>query len=238
MADPFAHHPDLRDKIDDPETSFLRTITNEVIEALAIEHGMPTGWWYPDEVREGLRARAMEGRWDEDLWVFAYGSLMWDPAIRFAEVRRATLEGFERRFILKDTNGGRGTEEAPGLFAALDRGDRCEGLAFRISREALEEETRILWQREQIEAAYLPTFIEAEVGGAPREVLAFVADHDAATIVGDLTREEQVRYIATGSGIVGSSRDYLAKVIEKLDELGITDPETREIFALVEAYRP
>ena len=236
MTDPYVHHPELRGKIDDPDASFLRTLTIDLLERLALEHGLPTGWWYPDDVREGLRRAAMAGRWDRDLWVFAYGSLMWDPGIRFAEVRRAHLDGYERRFILKEATGGRGTEEAPGLFAALDVGTGCDGLVFRIERERLEEETRILWQREQIAPGYIPHALPVATAAGEVEALAFVADHAVEVIEPDIPRETQVRYMATGAGIVGSSRDYLCNIVQKLDELGIEDPETRALFADVEAY--
>ncbi len=232
--DPYRHHPELRGQIDDPETSFLRTLNTDLLRQMAEEHNLPAGWWYADEVREGLRAEAMKGRWDRDLWVFAYGSLMWDPGIRFAEVRRARIEGYSRQFILVDSKGGRGTEEAPGLFAALDTGPCCEGLGFRIRAEDLEEETRILWQREQIEPGYLPVFLPAAIGEESVTVLAFVADHSAEVVCSDLTRERQVAYIASGTGIIGTSADYLRGIVTKLDLLGLEDEETRVLLGEVE----
>lgn len=236
MTDPFAHHPNLRNQIADPLTSAMRTISTEAIARMAAKHGHSSDWFYSDAEREALRARALAGRPDADLWVFAYGSLMWDPAIRFAEVRRAFVPHYARRFILKDVNGARGTADAPGLMAALDVGSGCDGLAFRIAAKDVETETEILWRREQIGPAYTAVFVEAEVGGAPIDALTFVADHGAPMIEPGITREEQVLFLATGVGFLGSSMDYLQGVATKLRALDISDTEVTSLLDDAEAH--
>ena len=134
---------------------------------------------------------------------------MWDPAVHFAEVRRAHVAGYARRFILKDTFGARGTPELPGVQAALDVGAGCDGLAFRIARERVEEETGYIWRRELIAPAYTPVFVEAATAAGPIEALAMVADHAAEDIRPDLAHAEQVRYLATGAGFLGTSLQYI-----------------------------
>ncbi|KMW60222.1 Cation transport protein chaC [Candidatus Rhodobacter oscarellae] len=234
MADPFRHHPELRGKIDDPAGSFMRKMSIPFLEELGRTHNLPGGWWYSDAEREALRAQTLAGRMGRDLWVFAYGSLMWDPALHFAEIRRARIEGYARKFILLETYGGRGTEDQPGLMAALDAGAGCEGLAFRISAEVLEAETYLLWHREMICAGYHAVFMPAETPQGAVEALAFVADHDAPDVRPDISRDDQVRMIATGQGILGTAADYLRKLVEKLDQLGIEDAETRGLLDEVE----
>ena len=128
-ADPFSFHPELRDKISDLLTSPSRTLTTAKLAAVSKERGLPLDWWYSDSEREAERAGILAGRRDTDLWVFGYGSLMWDPAFRFDEVRRARIPSYARRFILKDIYGGRGTVDTPGLMVALDKGPGCDGLA-------------------------------------------------------------------------------------------------------------
>jgi len=236
MTDPFQHHPDLRDKIDDPMQSFMRTLSIDFLAGVAAQHNLPDGWWYSNEEREALRANAMKDRWSQDLWVFGYGSLMWDPAIQFAEVRRARIDGYARKFILLDESGGRGTAEKPGAMAALDKGDQCEGLAFRIEREKLDEETYILWQREQLAPAYLPQFMPAQTNQGDVEALVFIADHDTKDIRPDIPREELIRIMATGEGVLGTAIDYLRNVVEKLEQLDITDPDTSDLLERAEAY--
>ncbi len=235
-TDPFSHHPELRDQIADPLQSFFRTFTTADLAARMKELGLPLDWWHPDEIREAMRAETLAGRREVDLWIFGYGSLMWDPGFRFAEVRRARVPDHARRFILKDLYGARGTYEKPGLMAALDKGPGCEGLLFRIARDDIEEETEALWRREQIGPAYKAVFVEAHMPDRRIEALTFVADHDAEMIVADLTREQQIEYVATGMGFAGTSMDYLRNIQEKFTALGIHDEEVNVLLRDAEAY--
>ncbi len=161
---------------------------------------------------------------------------MWDPGFRFEEVRRSRVPDHARRFILKSMHGGRGSPDAPGLVAALDTGEGCEGLVFRIARHNIEAETEILWRRERIAPAYTPAFIEAVVAGRSVTALAFVADHEAASIDASLTRAEQVCLLATGNGFLGTSLDYLARIAEQFAALGIEDEEVSALLREAMAY--
>lgn len=233
--DPFFHHPELRAAIADPHKSFFRTFTTAVLAEKMEELGVEQ-WWHSDAKREAMRRETLEGRQDEDLWIFAYGSLMWDPAIEFAEVRRAHVPGYARRFILKDIYGARGTADAPGLMAALDDGTGCDGLLFRIPRDRVEVETEVLWRREQVGPAYLPAFVTSCVDGGRIEALTFVADHDADLIDHTMAREDQVRYLATGKGFAGSSLDYLRNIHRKFALLKVHDEDVDALLRDVEAY--
>lgn len=237
-TDPFAHHPELRDRIADTETSFFRTFSVEAIMAADPKQEAFRDWLHTDAQREAIRAEALADH-SGDLWIFGYGSLMWDPALRFAEVRRAHVAGHARRLILVDTRGGRGTAEAPGLFATLDAVDGCdgcEGLAFRIAAADVEVETEILFRREMIAPGYLARFISARIGDEEARVLAFVADHDVPDVRPDLTREEQVRYVAHGAGDLGTSRDYLANIVGHFTHLGIIDAHCSDLLCAVDAH--
>ena len=235
--DPFRHHPALRDLINPPEKSRLRDMTPEEVRELSAQHGLRVDTILPDHERDACRARAMQGRWDEDLWIFGYGSLMWDPGLLFSELRRAYAPGLERRFILVDENGARGMPGRPGVMAALDFGLGCDGLIFRIPREVLDQETRRLWNRERIEAGYQPTFVMVDTEIGPIEVLTFLADHDAPQIDADLPHADQVRFCATGEGILGTSRDYLESLVRGLSALGIDDPHVTSFLEDVRSYR-
>lgn len=235
-ANPFSYHPDLRDKISDPLTSPLRTFTTAKVATIAKARGLPVDWWYSDSEREAERAETVAGHRDTDLWVFAYGSLMWDPALRFEEVRRAHVPGYARYLILKDIYGGRGTVDAPGLMAALDKGPGCDGLAFRICRENIDDETKILWQRERIGPAYTPAFVDAITADSRMTALTFVADHEADLIDANLTRAQQIEYCATGIGFMGSSLDYLRNISSQFAVLGIQDDEVSELLRETESH--
>jgi cation transport protein ChaC len=157
--DAFIHVPILFGKIVEPEKSTFRVslATFEDWDRRAAQAGYGVNWRRSHENREATRSAALAGRLNDDLWVFAYGSLMWDPAMHIVEIRRATLQGFHRRFCLK-AEIGRGSKEAPARMAALDLGGVCHGLAFRIPANAVNQETEILWMREMIGEAYVPLF--------------------------------------------------------------------------------
>ena len=232
--DPFSTHPELRDKITDPLTSFFRTFSAESVFAERPELSWVLDELHSDEDREKTRAEALNGRMDNDLWVFAYGSLMWDPAFRFADVCRAELPGYARRFLLKDIYGGRGTKDNPGLMAGLDHGPSCEGLAFRIEENHIETETEVLWRREMIGPGYIPTFVPLQIDGQDLEALTFVADHSADSIDASLTHQEQIRFIAHGSGFLGTSKEYLENIVAQFAVLGIVDEDCSALLADVE----
>ena len=146
--DPFRYHPGLRSLILDPLESEMRDFDVETLLARSADPSSFRDLLTPDDLREAGRHALLEGRLDEDLWVFAYGSLMWDPGFLFTEVRRGFAPRHMRRFILKDTRGPRGNPEFPGVMAALDAGAGCHGLAFRIARDRIEEETRRILRSE------------------------------------------------------------------------------------------
>ncbi len=232
--DPFRRHPRLRDKIKPAAESFFRDFKAETLLALFAEHDVPPFPMYDDETRESVRRAALEGH-EGDLWVFGYGSLIWDPALEFADVRRAYAPNHRRRFILEDIYGGRGTPQQPGLMAALDEGDGCHGLCFRITADKVEVETDILFRREVLGPGYLPTFIPVELDDMQAMALTFLADHTVEMINADLSRDTQIRYLATGTGFLGSSYDYLRGVVDHLHEMAIPDPNLDALLAETEA---
>lgn len=235
MADPFAHHPELRDQIADPETSFFRGFT---VERLLADQPDLIRWLpelHTDAVREAIRADALAGH-EGDLWIFAYGSLMWDPALRFVDLRRARAEGHARKFILVD-DAARGSEDAPGLMAGLDAGEGCDGLAMRITADAVDVETEILFRREVLAPGYVPAFVPVRIGNDTVQALTFLVDHSCDVIQPDLTHEQQVRYIATGEGFLGTSRDYLANIVSHFDTLGIHDAHCARLLRDVDTFR-
>jgi len=231
-TDPFRHHPELRDRIADIEGSFFRTFS---AEDLVTRRPSLRDWVFTEAQREAIRAEALSGH-SGDLWIFGYGSLMWDPALRFAEVRRAHVADHTRQLILVEHRGGRGTSEAPGLIATLDEGDGCEGLAFRIAAADVEAETRILFEREVLAPGYLARFIPVRIGDDEVRALTFLADHDVPDVRPDLTHEEQVRYVAYGEGELGTSRDYLANIVAHFAHLGIVDAHCTHLLREVDAH--
>ncbi|MGB3148110.1 MAG: gamma-glutamylcyclotransferase [Paracoccaceae bacterium] len=235
-VDPFSRHPELRGKIIDPATSFFRSHQPGHFDEELLSLGIELEWRYSDEVREANRRAFLKGRFGQDLWVFAYGSLMADPGFYFVEVRQGHVRGYERRFCLKDTFGWRGSPDRPGLMAGLDRGRGCNGLLFRIAADQTEVESEVVWRREAVSDAYLPTFVTVDTADGPVEALTFVANRASADIVPDLCREEVVRFIATGRGLRGTSLEYLEAIVAQFAVLGISDAELAGLLAEVRAF--
>jgi len=107
-------------------------------------------------------------------------------------------------------------------------------MVFRIPKAAIECETRILFQREMIAPGYHARFIPVTIAGAAARALTFLADHDDDLIEADISFDVQVRYTATGEGILGTSREYLETTLRQLAEFGIDDAEARAILKAVD----
>ena len=228
----FLHVPALTGKIQEPETSFFR-LSRERLEELdrsARENGYGESWRLTDDAREATRTAALNGR-KGDLWIFAYGSLMWDPAIHIVEIRTGMLQGFHRRFCLK-SHIGRGSREKPALMAGLDDGGSCTGLAFRVPAETVDRETKILWMREMIAGTYVPTMVPIATPQGNIEALTFVMNRNSSRYV-RLDLEETARIIATGRGVRGTCLEYLENLAERLDLLGLHDADIAELRARV-----
>ncbi|NBO20912.1 MAG: gamma-glutamylcyclotransferase [Rhodobacteraceae bacterium] len=162
------------------------------------------------------------------MWVFGYGSLIWDPGFSVAERQIAQLRGWHRRFCMWSIHH-RGTVAAPGLVLALDRADGdedavCAGVAFRVEPGAEDATLAYLRERELVSAAYLETHLPVTLArGEQVMALVYVINRDHDQYCGRLSDEEQARIIATAQGGRGPNRDYLFATARHLAELGIAD---------------
>lgn len=174
----------------------------------------------------------------ETLWVFGYGSLIWDPGFPVAERRIARLEGWHRSFCMRSIHH-RGTPEAPGLVLALDRADgaSCTGVAFRVIQGAEADTLATLRERELVSSAYLETVLPVLTDAGLLQALTYVIDPDHVQYCGGLALAEQARIIAGATGGRGPNREYLAATTAHLADLGIADPDLdwldREVRLLI-----
>lgn len=237
--DPYRHLPHFRDKIVDPAQSELRVTPERLREwdRQAREQGTPADWRLSDEEREaGRRATLNDWNSADDLWVFGFGSLMWDPGIHFEEIRLARAAGHKRSFCI-ETDLARGNPEAPALFLALDEGGQCDGLALRITARRLEEETTHLWRREMVAGSYAPSFIELETPQGPLRAIAFVANRESTQYTPGLAPERQAAMIAAAAGQLGSNADYLFDTALHLRILNLGDDYIFDLEARVRALK-
>ena len=163
----------------------------------------------------------------EPLWVFGYGSLMWNPGFAWAERVLATLPGFQRTFCMRSIHH-RGTQEAPGLVLALDPHPEatCRGLAFRIPEGEEGGTLQYLRERELISSAYVEETRAVTLSdGRQVRALTYVVDTGHVQYCGGLDLETQARIIATAVGGRGPNTEYLWNTVTHLVDLGIHDPE-------------
>lgn len=161
---------------------------------------------------------------DRPLWIFGYGSLIWDPGFAPAEVRRATLTGWRRTFCMRSIHF-RGTPEAPGLVLALDAapGAECAGLALRVDDAEAAPVLAAIRARELVSDAYLERLVELRCErGETIAAIAYVIDPDGPQYC-TLDPEEQARIIAGATGARGPNRDYLWNTADHLGTLGLAD---------------
>jgi cation transport protein ChaC len=172
---------------------------------------------------------------DHDLWVFAYGSLMWRPGFAYEEAVRARLTGFRRCFSIYSVYH-RGTPERLGMVLGLDRGGVCEGLAYRVAAARAAETRRYLRGREQVNGVYREALLPVELERHPPvEVMAltYIVERAHPNYAGRLPLSLQARLIRGGKGRSGANLDYLVSTVRHLGELGIRDRELERLLVMV-----
>lgn len=158
-----------------------------------------------------------------DIWVFAYGSLIWNPLLNFAAHQGAVLHGWHRSFCM-EIIAGRATPLKPGRMLALEPGGSTEGIAYRLSEEVAQDELILLWVREMPTGAYRPMWLDVELDdGRHVDALVFVALPGHPLYRQDASVEDVAHCIATAEGPMGSNADYVHKLCCALSERGITD---------------
>jgi cation transport protein ChaC len=168
------------------------------------------------------------------LWVFGYGSLMWDAGFEPAARQRAVLRDYHRSFCMLSIHH-RGTETDPGLVLALDAapGRQCTGVALLVAPAEEAAVLAMLRERELISSAYLETTVTLELDdGAPVEALAYVIDRDHVQYC-QFEPEKQANMIAFATGGRGPNRDYLFNTTEHLSDMAIRDSEMEWLSARV-----
>jgi len=167
----------------------------------------------------------------EPVWMFAYGSLLWDPECCNVAASPALLRGYHRSFCLYSYDY-RGTPARPGLTLGLDRGGSCRGMALRLPGEALDR----VWLREMTgRPVYEMRWLPVQTGSGVLRALAFVVLRNCPDYAGRLPLDEAARIILEAAGRRGTCRDYLESTFCHLEQLGLADRSLRRVAARVRA---
>lgn len=160
-----------------------------------------------------------------DLWVFAYGSLMWRPGFDFVERVPARVIGAHRALCVLSYRH-RGTPERPGLVLGLDRGGTCRGLAYRVKASKRAATLAYLREREQITKVYRECLRSVWLLGDPArqvQALCFVVDRAHPQYAGRMSLDQQLHHVRQGHGHSGANRDYVISTVKELEALGFRD---------------
>ena len=176
-------------------------------------------------------ARVEAGR---DVWVFGYGSLMWNPAFHHVEQRIARAAGWHRRFCLWNTFG-RGSRENPGLTLALESGGSCIGLALRVAAAQVREELTLLWNREMLMGSYLPRWVRLATADGAVDAVTFVANRANERYAGRLPVARVARLLARSRGPLGEGREYLERTVAELERHGARDGDMHALLRAMNA---
>jgi cation transport protein ChaC len=170
----------------------------------------------------------------KDLWVFAYGSLMWNPAINFRERRRGVLKGYSRRLDLW-MRGGRGSPDCPGLMLGLEKGGTAEGVAMLLPADAAdaEYELSLVWQREMFTSVYLPQWVDVETDKGTVRAVTVISNTEHDMYAGQLPEDRIASIVKSATGVLGSNADYLTQTIASMKSLGLRDSVLERIQELV-----
>jgi len=169
-----------------------------------------------------------------DIWVFGYGSLIFNPVFEHIDKCEARIYGRHRRFCLW-TRIGRGTPERPGLVLGLDQGGSCTGLAFRLDPGNAIDELDLLWRREMISMSYQARWVTLHTADGIKRAITFVLVPDRPNYAARMPIETEAEIIASASGFIGHCRDYLFDTVDGLHQYGLRDPYLEKLAGLVKA---
>ena len=172
------------------------------------------------------------------MWLFGYGSLMWDGwETAYGCRRRVHAVAPEHRRVFNKKSLERwGTHAQPGLTLNLapahEETQACRGIAFEFPDKHQAAVEAYLSDRETCEASDIAVHLPGDA------ITARTYIYDGPRLLEDgLTLEVRAAMILLAEGIAGSSYDYIANVRDHLDQLGVNDPAVDELWHAVVAAR-
>jgi cation transport protein ChaC len=190
-----------------------------------------------DELRASLAATL--ANWDgaSDLWLFGYGSLIWNPGLPTVEAMRSRVHGYHRGLYLW-SRVNRGTPEQPGLVLALDRGGSCSGIAYRLAAAGAMPHLEALWRREMPMGSYRPAWLPCTLADGRRiAALAFVMRRDVPSYTGKLSDQTVSAVLGCATGRYGTTLDYVNRTVEALRASGMPDRALEALLRRCERQR-
>ncbi|MCE2517928.1 MAG: gamma-glutamylcyclotransferase [Alphaproteobacteria bacterium] len=215
-----------------------QSLADGTIQKLARERDGDGSSVLSDDDLIASRRQLIPDDYPDDIWLFGYGSLIWNPTVEVSDKQLGRIYGYHRRYCLQ-TRIGRGTPELPGLILGLERGGCCTGQALKLDRSIAVGELDLLWKREMINSSYQPKIVKVHLdNGTMINAVTFVIDPKSPSYVSDMSMDEKAQVIATARGFIGTSLEYLERTRDSLIELGLRDPYLDELNRRIMALHP
>ncbi|NVK32361.1 MAG: gamma-glutamylcyclotransferase [Gammaproteobacteria bacterium] len=173
-----------------------------------------------------------------DLWVFAYGSLIWNPEFEPEAREHVSVRGFSRKLCIASYRY-RGTKVLPGLVFGLISScpqDQCEGVSIKVPLEGRAKILDMLWHRELLNNVYIPTFIDTHTSNQSAiRALAFVVDTAHPQYMPNLDEKSASERINMAVGLRGPNVDYVFNTHRALKAHGICDHSLEMVVSLLDS---
>jgi glutathione-specific gamma-glutamylcyclotransferase len=167
------------------------------------------------------------------MWVFGYGSLMWDgwenkEGRKCITRCRADLSGYVRVLNKASVvNWGTRNNPCPTLNLSESREGSCRGIAFQFPDDD-GQVLKYLMKREGSTPRKLSIKLESE-----QSVPAHVVMYEGPNIIADTNAETLAQKINNAKGKDGNCVDYVKNLAAELHKLGVSDPAIEKIRSLV-----
>lgn len=208
----------------------MTTLTRDHLLDGSFRSSLPSGSLLTDEQLACSIAEVLAERPEGSLWIFAYGSLIWNPLLTFDVRRTGTLRGWRRSFCVRSISV-RGSEEWPGRVLGLERGGQVRGVVFRLRDNQLDTELRMLWSREMASGVYHPVWTRIALDdGQEIAAITFVANVNHSHFEPDTCVSTVSGIAAKATGAFGSNAEYIHSLGRALADQGLNDPYVDEII--------
>ncbi len=175
------------------------------------------------QLQQGMQAALDQRRASDGIWVFAYGSLIWEGGFDHDAARAGSVEGLARRYCIWDDRN-RGTTARRALTLGLEhQSGACAGVAFHLAEGRMREALWTVWCQEMTGGYYTAEWVEVATRQGPVTAVTFIADPRHPLYAGAVSEAETLNILATGVGPGGTAASYLLQTAEALRRWGIPD---------------
>lgn len=173
----------------------------------------------------------------DEIWIFGYGSLIWNPMLNFDERVIGSLSGWRRSFCMR-MQAGRATPETPGRMLSLEAGGQAEGVALRLVSDGWRQELAGVWTREMVTGAYEPAWLPIRFrDGRSRHAVVFTANLHEDHWEPESGPDQIAPIIDSAHGPFGSNAEYVQQLHSALRAEGLHDPYVEALVDSLAAVR-